>query len=178
MKVLVTAASRHGSTAEIARIIGGILQDSGIETDILEPDGVMSLAGYDCVVIGSGIYMARWLEPARQLIERCAGDFAGRCVWLFSSGPLGESPTSDGDTVDASAMRAATAAIDYHVFPGRLVKSELGFAEKVVVAGVRAPFGDFRPWDDVALWTRGIADRLRTIELAAVLDIELAPVEA
>ena len=40
MNVLVTAASRHGSTMEIARIIGGILQDAGIDADINEPDSV------------------------------------------------------------------------------------------------------------------------------------------
>lgn len=178
MRVLVTAASRHGSTADIARIIGGILQDAGIDTDIREPADVTSLAGYDGVVIGSGVYMGKWLDPARQLVDRCTGDFAGRSVWLFSSGPLGEPAKPDGEPIDADLMRAATAAIDHHVFPGRLVKTELGFAEKVVVAGVRAPYGDFRPWDDVATWTRGIADRLRAVDLAATLDIAATPAEA
>ena len=34
MNVLVTAASRHGSTMEIATILGRILEDAGIDTDI------------------------------------------------------------------------------------------------------------------------------------------------
>jgi menaquinone-dependent protoporphyrinogen oxidase len=171
MNVLITAATRHGSTMEIARIIGGILEDRGIDTDIVEPDSVSSLADYDGVVIGSAVYMGRWLEPARELIERCGRDFVGRSVWLFSSGPLGEPAKPDGEPVDVEAMRAATGAIDHRVFPGRILRGELGFAEKVVVAGVRAPEGDFRPWDDVMTWALHIADRLRTIDLAMVLDI-------
>ena len=171
MNVLVTAASRHGSTLEIVTIIGRILEDAGIDTDIKEPDDVRSLAGYDGVVIGSAVYMGRWLEPARQLIDRCSGEFAGRSVWLFSSGPLGDPPKPDGEPVDAEAMRTATGAIDHRVFPGHLDKSELGFREKLVVTGVRAPYGDFRPWDDVVTWARAIVDRIRTVELAAVLDI-------
>ena len=42
MNVLVTAASRHGSTMEIATILGRILEDAGIDTDIKRPDDVRS----------------------------------------------------------------------------------------------------------------------------------------
>jgi menaquinone-dependent protoporphyrinogen oxidase len=178
MRVLVAAATRHGSTMEIATIIAGILEDAGLEVDIKAPEDVRSVADYDGVVIGSAVYMGRWLEPARQFVDRCGGDLLGRSVWLFSSGPLGDPAKPDIEPPDAVLMRTATAAIDHQVFPGRLAKSELGFAEKVVVAGVRAPYGDFRPWDDVASWARGIGDRLRTADLAATLDIATAtPVE-
>jgi menaquinone-dependent protoporphyrinogen oxidase len=171
MHVLVTAATRHGSTMEIATIVAGILEDAGLETDVQPSSEVRSLDGYEAVVIGSAVYMGRWLEPARRLVERCTAQFAGRSVWLFSCGPLGEPPKPDPEPVDAERTRMATGAIDHRVFPGRLVKTELGFAEKVAVAGVRAPYGDFRPWDDVMTWACGIADRLRTIDLAATLDI-------
>jgi menaquinone-dependent protoporphyrinogen oxidase len=171
MNVLITAATRHGSTMQIARIIGAILQDRGIDTDIVEPDSVSSLADYDGVVLGSAVYMGRWLEPARQVIGRCSGDFVGRTVWLFSSGPLGEPAKPHGEPVDVERMRAATGAIDHKVFPGRLVKAELRLAEKVVAGGVHAPEGDFRSWDDVVTWALGIADFLRTVALANALDI-------
>jgi menaquinone-dependent protoporphyrinogen oxidase len=178
MNVLVTAATRHGSTMEIATIIAGILEDAGLDTDVKPPGEVRSVEGYEAVVIGSAVYMGRWLEPARDLIHRVNGELAGRSVWLFSSGPLGESPKPDGELTEIAALRTATGAIDHRVFPGRLVKSELGLAEKVVVAGVRAPYGDFRPWDDLTTWARGIADRLRTIDLAATADIPTpTPVE-
>ena len=111
--------------------------------------------------------------PAR-LIERCHGEFAGRRVWLFSCGPLGEPAKPDSEPAEVEALREATGAIDHRVFPGRLVRSELGFGEKVVVAGVRAPYGDYRPWDDIMTWARRIANGLRTVDLAATLDIPVA----
>jgi menaquinone-dependent protoporphyrinogen oxidase len=105
------------------------------------------------------------------VIERCRGEFAGRRVWLFSCGPLGDPAKPDGEPADVEVLRVATAAIEHRVFPGRLVKSELGFGERVVVAGVRAPYGDYRPWDDITTWAQGIANGLRSVDLAATLDI-------
>ena len=73
-----------------------------------------------------------------------AGSSPDVSVWLFSCGPLGESPQSLMASRSTSrSCETATGAIDHRVFPGRLVKSELGFGEKVVVAGVRAPYGDY-----------------------------------
>jgi menaquinone-dependent protoporphyrinogen oxidase len=36
----------------------------------------------------------------------------------------------------------------------------LGLGERVILKAVRAPDGDFRPWDDVREWARGIAAEL------------------
>jgi menaquinone-dependent protoporphyrinogen oxidase len=174
MKVLITVASRHGSTKEIATLIAGLMEDAGLEADVRDPDDITSLAGYDAAVIGSGVYMGRWLDPARRLIKRCHGEFAGRRVWLFSCGPLGEPAKPDSEPGEVAGLRDATGAIDHRVFHGRLVRSELGFGEKVVVAGVRAPYGDYRRWDDIATWARQIANALRTVDLAATLDIPVA----
>lgn len=174
MRILVTAATRHGASREIATIVAGILEDAGIEADVRESDDVMSLAGYDGVIMGSAVYMGRWLDAARQVVERCHGEFAGRSVWLFSCGPVGEPAKPDGEPADIAAIRAATGAIEHRLFPGRLVKSELGFSEKVVVAGVRAQYGDYRPWDEIMTWARGIANRIRAADLAATLDTPVA----
>jgi menaquinone-dependent protoporphyrinogen oxidase len=45
MRVLVTAASRHGSTAEIAAVIAAVLRTADIEADVRDPATVSSLAG-------------------------------------------------------------------------------------------------------------------------------------
>ena len=70
MKVLVTAASRHGSTAEIASIIAGILQASDIDAETVPPEAVASVADYDAVILGSAVYAGQWLEPARAFVAR------------------------------------------------------------------------------------------------------------
>ena len=57
-------------------------------------------------------------------------------------------------------------ARDHRVFAGRIEKRQLSFAEKAIMAVVRAPEGDFRSWEDTKEWAAGIA---RTLQPAASL---------
>jgi menaquinone-dependent protoporphyrinogen oxidase len=161
MKVLVSAASRHGATAEIARAIGAELDAAGIEADVRRPEDVRSVASYDAVVLGSGVYAGRWLGPAKDLIERESVALASRPVWLFSSGPIGDPSKPEEEPADVARLRESTHAIDHRVFAGRLDRGQLGFAEKAIVAVVHAPDGDFRQWDAVTAWASSIARRLQ-----------------
>jgi menaquinone-dependent protoporphyrinogen oxidase len=161
MRVLVSAASRHGSTAGIAEAIGGVLSSAGIETEIRPPEEVMSVASYDGVVLGSGVYAGHWLTPAKKLVEREAAALASVPVWLFSSGPIGDPPKPDEEPVDVVQLRDSTQAIDHRVFAGMLDRRQLGLAEKAIIAVVRAPEGDFRQWDAITEWASGIARTLQ-----------------
>lgn len=160
MKVLVSAASRHGATAEIARTIGETLTEAGLEAVAIPPDAVTTLDGYDAAVIGSGVYVGHWMDAAKNLVERYAGELASRPVWLFSSGPIGEPPKPEEDPTDLAEIMAATHARGHRLFAGKVDTAILGLGERVILKAVRAPDGDFRPWDDVREWARGIAAEL------------------
>ena len=160
MHVLVTAASRHGSTTEVAATVGEVLRTAGHEVRVLHPSEVDSLAGYGAAVIGSGVYMGRWLEPARDLVARERVALARIPVWLFSSGPLGEPPKPDEVPSDAAALAGRIEARGHKVFPGLVEKRRLGFGERAMMAAVRAPEGDFRQWDDIEAWAQEIAAAL------------------
>ena len=54
MTVLVTAASKHGATEEIAERIGAVLGAHGVEVDVKKLQDVGGLGGYQAVVLGSG----------------------------------------------------------------------------------------------------------------------------
>lgn len=164
MKVLVTAASKHGATAEIAAEIGetlrNALRDTGGEevvVDVRPVEQVGSVEGYDAVVLGSAVYAGHWLKPARELVDRQAGALAARPVWLFSSGPIGDPPKPEEEPVDAAGIREATGAREHRVFAGKLDKQTLGFGEKAVVLALRAPEGDFRDREAIRAWARDIA---------------------
>jgi menaquinone-dependent protoporphyrinogen oxidase len=161
MRILVTAASKHGATTEIAESIAATLRDEGIEVDIRPPDDVETLEGYDGVVVGSGVYAGHWLEPAKRFVERHTGGLAARSVWLFSCGPIGDPPKPAEDPVDVAPLVSASGAREHRLFPGRLIKRSLGFAERAIVTALRAPEGDFRPWPEIDEWARSIAASLR-----------------
>jgi menaquinone-dependent protoporphyrinogen oxidase len=137
MKVLISTASRHGATTEIAIAID------------------------DGVVLGSGVYAGRWLGPVKQLIARETAALARRPVWLFSSGPLGDPLKPEQDPEDVALMLKQTHAIGHRTFAGKIDKRQLGIAEKAIFAVVRAPEGDFRPWPAIAEWATEIAGALR-----------------
>ena len=160
MKVLVSAASRHGATAEIARTIGDTLAEAGLEAVVLAPDAVTTLDEYDAAVLGSGVYVGHWMEAAKNLAERHAIALASRPVWLFSSGPLGDPPTPEEDPADIAEIMELTHAREHRLFAGRVDRSVLGLGEKVILTAERVPDGDFRSWDEVREWAREIASAL------------------
>ncbi len=161
MRVLVTAATKHGATAEIAAAIGEALHGRDISATVAAPDQVSDLEGYDAVVLGSAVYAGHWLDPAKELVERLGDGLASRPVWLFSSGPLGEVPKPEEDPVDVVEIAEATGAEGHRVFAGKLDRSALGFGERAIVMALRAPYGDFRDWGDITRWASEIADALQ-----------------
>lgn len=160
MKVLVSAASRHGATAGIADAIGSTLMTRGFEVTVKEPGHVEEVHTFDAIVVGSAVYAGHWMKPAIELTERFAERFPGKPVWLFSSGPLGDPPKPTEDPVDVAEVMKVTAARGHRVFAGKLDKAMLSFPERAIVGALRAPHGDFRDWDEIRTWTQEIADSL------------------
>jgi menaquinone-dependent protoporphyrinogen oxidase len=160
MKVLVSAASKHGATAGIADAIGSTLMTRGFEVMVKEPGHVEEVHTFDAIVVGSAVYAGHWMKPAIELTERFAERFPGKPVWLFSSGPLGDPPKPTEDPVDVAEVMKVTGARGHRVFSGKLDKAMLSFPERAIVGALRAPYGDFRDWDEIRSWAEEIADSL------------------
>jgi menaquinone-dependent protoporphyrinogen oxidase len=163
VRLLVTAASRHGATHEIASAIADGLTRGGVDGTARHTEDVESLDGYDAYVIGSAVYVGRWLDSARDLVEAHADTLAARPVWLFSSGPLGppDALKPEGDPVDVAGLMETVQGVDHRVFAGRLDRKLLSFGEKAVVIAVRAPEGDFRDWEAIDGFAADIAGHLQ-----------------
>ena len=160
MKVLVSAASKYGATSEIAQAVADVLAERGCEVTVIPPPEVGGVGEFDAVVLGSAVYMGRWMKPARELAQRQAAALAARPVWLFSSGPVGEPPKPADNPVDVSTILQGTKARDHHIFTGELVKKHLSFPDRAVASATRVQEGDFRNWDDIRAWATSIADTL------------------
>jgi menaquinone-dependent protoporphyrinogen oxidase len=129
MKVLVTAASKYGATGEIARAIGDVLDERGLDATVSPTDQVDRIDHYDAVVLGSAVYAGHWMKAAKELVERAGGAMAKKPVWLFSSGPIGDPPKPEEDPVDVAQIVKDTKAREQRVFAGKLVKKQLSFPE-------------------------------------------------
>ncbi len=166
-KVLVTYASKHGATAEIAEKIGEVLRENGLDVDVKTVKTVKSAAGYGAVVLGSASYYGRWRGDAVKFLKANATQLAGMPTWLFMSGPTGKGdprellkgvlyPASLQPVIDTIKPREVTA------FHGDSSSDRFGGWERWILRRVGADAADFRDWDMITAWANKIAADLKT----------------
>jgi menaquinone-dependent protoporphyrinogen oxidase len=163
MKVLIAVASKHGATTEIGQVIEASLRSDGLDVELMRIEDVSSLRPYDAVIIGSGVYSGHWMRPAREFVEVHEGELRQLPVWLFSSGPVGDPPKPLENPAEVADVVKRLAARGHRLFPGRIEGSDLGLSERALIALVRAPDGDFRPWSEIATWSESIAGQLKAL---------------
>jgi menaquinone-dependent protoporphyrinogen oxidase len=157
MTVLVTAASKHGATLEIAEAIARVLDEHDVPAELVDIDEVRDLGRYEAVVLGSAVYLGRWVGPARAFVERFAKELAERKTWLFSSGPASDSPVNAQEAVKVDDIVAATNALEHRVFAGKYDKSKSSFLERAAMHAAGSKEGDYRDWDEINGWATEIA---------------------
>jgi menaquinone-dependent protoporphyrinogen oxidase len=160
--ILVTYASKMGSTKEIAETVGRQLQTSGMQVSVAPCKDRVSPEGFDAVIIGSAIYTRRWMKSATRYLKRYADRLDRDRTWLFHSGPCGEGARDE----HVQAPRAVKRVIARHglsapvTFGGRLdVDHATGPVSRWMSA--EGPLsGDFRDWDRIRTWASDIAHQL------------------
>jgi menaquinone-dependent protoporphyrinogen oxidase len=136
--------------------MSGVLRHGGLRR------GPVQLVKDDAVVLGSAIYLGKWLKPATQFVTGQAAALASVPVRLFSSGPIGSPPPEDpADRRQGDELARAMGARDHRLFPGRLDRKGLSLVERAAVRAAKSPDGDFRPWDEIRTWAAGIAAAVR-----------------
>ncbi|MCW2720923.1 MAG: protoporphyrinogen oxidase [Pseudonocardia sp.] len=161
--VLVAVAGKHGATAEIAGEIADVLRHElpAADVEVRDAADVGDLSRFDAVLVGSAIYMGRWLPAARHLVEHHRAPLAALPVWMFSSGPLGDPPRPLDDLAEVTSLGATITARGHQVFAGRLDPADLRWTERLAVRAVHSPTGDFRDHDAVRAWAVEVAAGIR-----------------
>lgn len=172
MRVLVLFGSKYGSTEEIARYIAKRLDQMGLQTEVETATYGGPIDKFDAFVIGSAVYIGSWLKEPAEWLRRHAAALEGRPVWLFSSGPLGDTEFDDQGRDKRQAavpkefaeFEATINPRDEHVFFGALDHTRLGLVHRMIwtlPAGRKLlTEGDFRDWDEIDAWAKGIANAL------------------
>jgi menaquinone-dependent protoporphyrinogen oxidase len=160
MRVLVTAASKHGATLGIAEVIAEELTEHGLSAEAKPVEDASAVGQYDAVVLGSAIYFGHWLKAAVDFADANFQVLSERPLWLFSSGPV-EEESSAASSVESTSPIPSLTPQGHRVFLGALDKSQLGLVERSVVRAVHGKYGDFRDWGAVQAWARDIALALK-----------------
>lgn len=68
-KILITYATKTGTTKDAALEIGRVLVENGLKVDVLPITDINTLDGYSAVIIGAPINGMRWVPEAVQFVE-------------------------------------------------------------------------------------------------------------
>lgn len=169
MNILVTYASRYGSTQEIAETVARVLNRRGEHATVRPVDDVPSLDSYDAVVLGSAVYEGDWLPGATDFARRFAELLEHLPVWLFSSGVAGDAPTETMHDWKEHPKLVNTLITNIHpqdsvLFGGRFDPKHLDVGDWWRYPSMRGLKGDFRDWQQIETWAEGIADALSSTE--------------
>jgi menaquinone-dependent protoporphyrinogen oxidase len=164
-RILVTYASRIGSTAGVAEAIGRTLSESGAQVDVLPMEQVNDLEPYSAVVAGSAVRDRQWLPEAMQFIRdhRSAlarKPFAAFLVCITLAMPNAEWYRS-GVSEWLGPVRSIVRPASEGLFAGALDISKIpspGDRLKFRIA-VRMGFwteGDHRDWGAIRAWAANL----------------------
>jgi len=161
--VLVAYASKHGTTREVSEFVAHALKRRGLTVEVEEAGRVSTVAHYDAVVVGGGLYMGRWHKDARRLLERHREPLADIPLAVFGMGPdsLEESKVVESRRQLERSL-AATPELEpiaVTVFGGALTPETWRFPFS------RLPAFDARDWNAIEEWTDEVA---ASISLVAV----------
>ncbi len=158
-RVLVAFASKMGSNAEIAVVIGGALREAGLEVDVSPARMVKDVEAYDAVVLGSALYAAHWQHDAHRFVGRLRGALERKPLWLWSSGPL-DRQLATLDLPPAANVLEIMGSLPFRAhrtFGGRLDPNQHGVDDQILRTHQT---GDFRDWSEIGGFAREIARAL------------------
>jgi menaquinone-dependent protoporphyrinogen oxidase len=170
-KILVTYASRLGSTAGVAEAIGKTLMDSGAQVEVRPMQEVTDLTPYDAVVAGSAIRGKQWLPEAMQFMRAHQATlrqkpFAAFLVCMTLAMANSEKYRPHVATW-LDPVRALVRPVSEGLFAGTLNVSKISsFSDRLkfrlsVIFGVWSE-GDHRDWNAIRAWAADLKPSLET----------------
>jgi menaquinone-dependent protoporphyrinogen oxidase len=168
-KILVTYASRLGSTAGVAEAIGKTLAENGAEVDVRRMEDVTDLTPYSAVVAGSAIRGKQWLPEARQFMQDHQAElrqkpFAAFLVCMTLAMKNGEKYRPHVAAF-LEPVRAITRPVSEGLFAGVLDIGKVeSFSNRLkfrisVLFGVWKE-GDHRDWNAIRAWAASLGPLL------------------
>jgi menaquinone-dependent protoporphyrinogen oxidase len=158
-RVLVTYATRAGSTSEIAAAIGESLSQRGLSVDVKPVKGNPSLNGYQAIIMGSAIRMGNWLPEAVDFVKANQSALNVMPVALFTVHMLntGEDETSHNARLAyLNSVRPLLNNAEETYFLGKMDFSRLSFLDRFISKMVKAVESDQRDWEKIRQWSKTI----------------------
>ena len=162
--VLVTWATRYGSTEEVAHAIADDLLRQRFAVNAQPITGVGALERYGAVVLGFPLYMGRMHKDARRFLTAHWSELSQRPVALFVLGPFHadekEFAVSRNQLSKELAKFPWFHPVAQEVIGGRFDPQKLDFPFSFLPALRKVPASDARDWDAIHAWAANLAPAL------------------
>ena len=162
--ILVTYATRYGSTRQVAEAIAETLRESRPSIVVKPLREVRSLEGYHAIVMGAPLFMFHWHKDALNFLSRQREALQARPVAVFALGPVHD-PHDEQEWKDSRAQLDKELArfpwfspLALEIFGGKYDPAALRFPLKMF-AGAE-PASDIRDWEAIKSWARNQAPLL------------------
>ncbi|MFN8527381.1 MAG: flavodoxin domain-containing protein [Anaerolineae bacterium] len=171
-RVLVTFASRAGSTAGVAEAIGETLTKAGLQVDVCPMQAVNNLSPYQAIVAGSAIQDKAWLPEAIEFMESHRSQLTQKpvavflvCMTLAMKNQQWVEQAHVGDWL--APVRAIVTPVSEGLFAGALKLDKVpdrwarfGFRLSILF-GMWAE-GDHRDWAAIRTWAAALPAKFAT----------------
>lgn len=158
-RILVTYATRAGSTAEIAQAIAETLAGRGYAVDVKPVKEKPALDGYSAVVLGSAIRMGAWLPEAVNFVKANQAALNALPAALFTVHMLNAGDDEASRTARQAylnAVRPLLNGAETIYFEGRMDFSRLSFLDRTIARMVKSVEADHRDWIGIRQWANAI----------------------
>jgi len=169
-KVLVAYASFCGTTGGVAKAIGQVLCERGAKVDVRLVKNVDDITPYEAVIIGSATRSSSWWPEAIEFVERNKEELSRKPVAYFLTCLALYKDTDESRRVARGYMDPVLKAVpdvkpvDMGFFAGVLDYSKLNLVYRMVMKSKMkkrgVPEGDFRDWNAIRSWAKGLCSPL------------------
>lgn len=173
MNILVTYASAHGSTADIAERIAARLRARGMEVDATAVEDAPRVEAFDAVVVGSAIHDGSWLPSAATFMTKNARALGTRPTWMFSVGMVDALPRVFRKWAKVERKKVVAPFIasmhprGIRLFSGVIREAHFPRLGRALFRLLGCRFGDYRDWAAIDAWADAVFDELEATHAAA-----------
>jgi menaquinone-dependent protoporphyrinogen oxidase len=154
--LLITYATKYGSTRETAVEMAAALRDKGVSVDLKQMREVETLDEYEGVVMGAALYMGRLHGDARRFLARHKDALGHHPVALFVPGPVEKREKDFNGAREQLGKELARypwfAPRASEVMGGSFDPMRLGFLLRLIPALRKMPASDARDWEAIRTW--------------------------
>ncbi|MBL8130988.1 MAG: flavodoxin domain-containing protein [Anaerolineae bacterium] len=165
-RILVAYATRLGSTAEIAEVIGTVLRTRTHQIDIRPVEDIQSVEEYAAVVVGSAIRGGKWLPSALAFLEKHHTALSALPVAYFTVCMTLADGTQESVEVASSYHELLyrsfpnVSPVSIGMFAGEFDPKHAAPLVRLLARGLGITEGDWRDWQVIGDWARTLLDLL------------------